>query len=74
MAAPVDPATRKRVLKVVFISLLLDLVRPSILALCQRMLHFPALELTALQISFTFILPLFPSLLAYYREQVNICE
>jgi hypothetical protein len=26
MAAPVDPATRKRVLRVVFISLLLDLV------------------------------------------------
>ncbi|KAF8862694.1 MFS general substrate transporter [Acephala macrosclerotiorum] len=44
MAAPVDPATRKKVLKVVFISLLLDLI------------------------SFTFILPLFPSLLAYYRD------
>ncbi|KAI9047001.1 hypothetical protein LZ554_009075 [Drepanopeziza brunnea f. sp. 'monogermtubi'] len=44
MAAPVDPATRKRVLKVVFVSLLLDLI------------------------SFTFILPLFPSLLAYYRD------
>jgi hypothetical protein len=28
MAAPVDPATRKKVLKVVFFSLLLDLVRP----------------------------------------------
>ena len=27
MAAPVDPATRKRVLRVVFVSLLLDLVR-----------------------------------------------
>jgi hypothetical protein len=27
MAAPVDPATRKKVLRVVFISLLLDLVR-----------------------------------------------
>ncbi|KAH6718454.1 major facilitator superfamily domain-containing protein [Leptodontidium sp. 2 PMI_412] len=44
MAAPVDPATRKKVLKVVFFSLLLDLI------------------------SFTFILPLFPSLLAYYRD------
>lgn len=44
MAVPVDPATRKKVLKVVFISLLLDLI------------------------SFTFILPLFPSLLAYYRD------
>lgn len=44
MAAPVDPVTRKKVLKVVFFSLLLDLI------------------------SFTFILPLFPSLLAYYRD------
>ncbi|KAE8454400.1 hypothetical protein EG329_000022 [Mollisiaceae sp. DMI_Dod_QoI] len=44
MAASVDPATRKKVLRVVFISLLLDLI------------------------SFTFILPLFPSLLAYYRD------
>ncbi|PVH75657.1 MFS general substrate transporter [Cadophora sp. DSE1049] len=44
MAAPVDPATRKKVLRVVFFSLLLDLI------------------------SFTFILPLFPSLLAYYRD------
>lgn len=34
MAAAVDPATRKRVLKVVFISLLLDLVRVSVLTLC----------------------------------------
>ncbi|TVY59045.1 Major facilitator superfamily domain-containing protein, partial [Lachnellula suecica] len=45
MAAPVDPATRKKVLRVVFISLLLDLI------------------------SFTFILPLFPSLLEFYRSQ-----
>ncbi|CZT08893.1 related to tetracycline resistance protein [Rhynchosporium agropyri] len=44
MAAPVDPATRKKVLKVVFFSLLLDLI------------------------SFTFILPLFPSLLQFYRD------
>ncbi|KAI2605194.1 MFS general substrate transporter [Hypoxylon fragiforme] len=40
----VDPSTRKRVLKVIFISLLLDLV------------------------SFTFILPLFPKLLEFYRN------
>lgn len=44
MAVHVDAATRKKVLKVVFISLLLDLV------------------------SFTFILPLFPALLSYYRD------
>ncbi|KAK3363492.1 major facilitator superfamily domain-containing protein [Lasiosphaeria hispida] len=42
--APVDAATRKRVLKVIFISLLLDLI------------------------SFTFILPLFPQLLEFYRN------
>ncbi|KAI6251162.1 Major facilitator superfamily [Erysiphe necator] len=40
----VDAVTRKKVLKVVFISLLLDLV------------------------SFTFILPLFPTLISYYRD------
>ncbi|ROV95369.1 hypothetical protein VSDG_06082 [Cytospora chrysosperma] len=44
MAPPVDAATRKRVLKVIFISLLLDLI------------------------SFTFILPLFPKLLEFYRN------
>ncbi|KAK5663182.1 hypothetical protein OQA88_6599 [Cercophora sp. LCS_1] len=44
MAPPVDPATRKRVLRVIFISLLLDLI------------------------SFTFILPLFPKLLEFYRN------
>ncbi|KAB5547284.1 major facilitator superfamily domain-containing protein [Coniochaeta sp. 2T2.1] len=44
MAAPVDAATRSRVLKVIFISLLLDLI------------------------SFTFILPLFPKLLEFYRN------
>ncbi|KAF1983380.1 MFS general substrate transporter [Aulographum hederae CBS 113979] len=42
--APVSTATRKKVLKVVFISLLLDLI------------------------SFTFILPLFPKLLEFYRD------
>jgi len=44
MAALVDPAVRKKVLRVVFISLLLDLI------------------------SFTFILPLFPKLLEFYRN------
>ncbi|KAL2209190.1 MFS general substrate transporter [Sarocladium strictum] len=43
--AAVDPATRKRVLRVVAISLLLDLI------------------------SFTFILPLFPNLLEFYRDR-----
>ncbi|KAI1502029.1 major facilitator superfamily transporter [Biscogniauxia marginata] len=42
--AAVEPATRKRVLKVIFFSLLLDLL------------------------SFTFILPLFPALLEFYRN------
>ncbi|ORY67397.1 major facilitator superfamily domain-containing protein [Pseudomassariella vexata] len=42
--AAVDPSTRKRVLKVIFVSLLLDLI------------------------SFTFILPLFPNLLEFYRN------
>ncbi|KAK4165755.1 major facilitator superfamily domain-containing protein [Cladorrhinum sp. PSN259] len=44
MAPPVEAATRKRVLRVIFISLLLDLI------------------------SFTFILPLFPKLLEFYRN------
>lgn len=44
MAHPVDAAHRKKVLKVIVLSLLLDLV------------------------SFTFILPLFPSLLEFYRN------
>ncbi|KAK4155123.1 major facilitator superfamily domain-containing protein [Chaetomidium leptoderma] len=44
MAAQVDPSTRKRVLRVIFVSLLLDLI------------------------SFTFILPLFPKLLEFYRN------
>ncbi|KAK2599979.1 hypothetical protein QQS21_005281 [Conoideocrella luteorostrata] len=43
--AVVDPATRKRVLKVIVVSLLLDLI------------------------SFTFILPLFPKLLEFYRDR-----
>ncbi|CAI4211112.1 unnamed protein product [Parascedosporium putredinis] len=44
MAQSVDPTWRKKVLKVIVISLLLDLI------------------------SFTFILPLFPKLLEYYRD------
>ncbi|KKA27336.1 hypothetical protein TD95_002311 [Thielaviopsis punctulata] len=44
MASSVDPATRKKVLRVIVVSLLLDLI------------------------SFTFILPLFPKLLEYYRD------
>jgi len=44
-ASPVPAAMRKKVLKVLFISLLLDLI------------------------SFTFILPLFPSLLEFYRSR-----
>ncbi|KAG5935776.1 hypothetical protein E4U60_002970 [Claviceps pazoutovae] len=43
--AVVDPATRRRVLKVIVVSLLLDLI------------------------SFTFILPLFPQLLEFYRDR-----
>lgn len=42
--APVDSSLRKKVLKVIFVSLLLDLI------------------------SFTFILPLFPNLLEFYRN------
>ncbi|TRX94066.1 hypothetical protein FHL15_005144 [Xylaria flabelliformis] len=42
--APVDASLRKKVLKVIFVSLLLDLI------------------------SFTFILPLFPNLLEFYRN------
>ncbi|KAI0537566.1 major facilitator superfamily domain-containing protein [Xylaria digitata] len=42
--APVDTALRKKVLRVIFVSLLLDLI------------------------SFTFILPLFPKLLEFYRN------
>ncbi|KIN08075.1 hypothetical protein OIDMADRAFT_152132, partial [Oidiodendron maius Zn] len=44
MVSTIDAATRKKVLRVVFISLLLDLI------------------------SFTFILPLFPKLLEFYRN------
>ncbi|MCJ1421075.1 hypothetical protein MMC32_007437 [Xylographa parallela] len=44
MATPLAPAKRKQILRVIFISLLLDLI------------------------SFTFILPLFPQLLEFYRN------
>ncbi|MCJ1276119.1 hypothetical protein MMC21_003924 [Puttea exsequens] len=43
-ATPVSPAKRKQILRVIFVSLLLDLI------------------------SFTFILPLFPKLLEFYRN------
>jgi MFS family permease len=58
----VDPAFRKKILRVVFISLLLDLVNSS--------LHTQMLNSRVLtdQISFTFILPLFPKLLEFYRN------
>jgi hypothetical protein len=60
MAQPVDPSTRKRVLRVIFISLLLDLV-------CIP-LDFGTHFSDNRQISFTFILPLFPNLLEFYRN------
>ena len=80
MAAPVDPATRKKVLRVVFISLLLDLVRLLFLGLesqytffCERPISTCTYSISLLtsykQISFTFILPLFPSLLEFYRSK-----
>lgn len=58
---PVPATLRKRVLKVLFISLLLDLVRH----------HYPLYHLAFtdnIQISFTFILPLFPKLIEFYRN------
>lgn len=69
MTTPVEPATRKRVLKVIFFSLLLDLVR--------TIWHHPwdressrtrKTNYNDKQISFTFILPLFPKLLEFYRN------
>lgn len=66
MAATVDPATRKRVLKVITISLLLDLVGNQ-----PREPFCPRFHVTdsSSQISFTFILPLFPKLLEFYRDR-----
>jgi hypothetical protein len=71
--AAVDPATRKRVLRVIVVSLLLDLVRFegtwNFLAK-QRPIAVPTLILESpKQISFTFILPLFPKLLEFYRDR-----
>ena len=61
-ATPVDAAKRNQILRVIFISLLLDLVSPS-------PLHYqPVPKTNAPQISFTFILPLFPKLLEFYRN------
>lgn len=55
---------RRSILKVLMLSLLLDLVYNSI-----RSLLYPESILMSFEISFTFILPLFPSLLAFYRNQ-----
>lgn len=60
---PVAPARRKQVLRVLFISLLLDLVRPF-----SPSKGCPVLADIQSQISFTFILPLFPKLLEFYRN------
>lgn len=51
---------RKKILRVLFTSLLLDLVR--------RIVHRRCQSTDQTQISFTFILPLFPSLLTFYRS------
>ena len=55
-----DPGRRKSVLRVLFVSLLLDLVRTLPFVLNHLLI--------CVQISFTFILPLFPSLLSFYRS------
>lgn len=78
--AAVDPATRKRVLRVIFISLLLDLVwcssdtpqsKPQWRIPCRAPIQLgtAADRVPASQISFTFILPLFPKLLEFYRDR-----
>lgn len=62
--AAVNAQARKKVLRVIAISLLLDLVRRP-----QTLHPYPCLlKLTDLQLSFTFILPLFPKLLEFYRD------
>lgn len=69
--AAVDPKVRSRVLRVIFISLLLDLVRATIPPPNSFLPRTRNSELTRrapLQISFTFILPLFPALLEFYRN------
>lgn len=55
-------AQRKQVLKVLMLSLLIDLVRSPSKPTSERCAK-------QVQISFTFILPLFPSLLSFYRTQ-----
>ena len=63
---PIAPARRKQVLRVLFISLLLDLVRlPTALRGATSRKHTTD---SRKQISFTFILPLFPKLLEFYRN------
>lgn len=62
--AALDPAARKRVLKVIAISLLLDLVRQRLRVPCAS-----SADRNSIQISFTFILPLFPKLLEFYRDR-----
>lgn len=59
-ATPVTPAKRKQILRVIFVSLLLDLV-------CSNPFTH-ASHAKIVQISFTFILPLFPKLLEFYRD------
>lgn len=62
--APVSPERRKKVLKVLFISLLLDLVCFTL----EHNISHALPTLTVVKISFTFILPLFPQLLEFYRN------
>lgn len=60
---PVTPELRRKVLRVLFLSLLLDLV-----LLFNAPLRPQSLTIPFSQISFTFILPLFPKLLEFYRD------
>lgn len=53
-------------LRVIVISLLLDLVSPS--AIVDSLPAPPNANAIEFQISFTFILPLFPKLLEFYRD------
>lgn len=61
-STPVLLTQRKKILRVIFISLLLDLVGSFTVVLIGRLLTIP-------QISFTFILPLYPRLLEFYRNR-----
>lgn len=58
--SPLSPARRKQILRILIISLLLDLVSAS-----SAVLNLSA---NCTQVSFTFILPLFPKLLEFYRN------